>query len=355
MTRSAQRSAHGNFFLASGGASHQQVGDVGASNEQNESNSAEQEPQSGAHVAVQEVILQRLDGSAPTFVRFRINIRHVASDRAHIRIGLRQGDAGLHAREDHEKMKIVINLVRFEDQRNEKIRGGPVGLSSGTNADHRVDFAVHVDFTADDVGITAEMFAPHSIGKNDNVIFSGHGFVRAEVTAKEWSFAKQLIQKTRSGETAADAFGLFADGEVEIGIGGGAHKLENGVLALPFEEITGGRDVSISSNGGADDDELVGVRIRERSEQRSVNDAEDGGVGTDSQSEREHRDSGESGILQEQAESIAGVTQQVHHAGPLRSWNRDKARTLIRFEPVRSHESVVSWHVERQSNCCAKL
>ena len=89
-------------------------------------------------------------------------------------------------------------------------------------------------------GIAAEVFAPDLIGKNDDVIFSGHGFVGPEVTAKKWGFTKQLIQKTRSSETAADAFRLFADGEVEIGVGSGAHELEDGVLALPFDEIAGG-------------------------------------------------------------------------------------------------------------------
>src|SRR5580698_7684736 len=137
------------------------------------------------------------------------------------------------------------------------------------------------------------------VGENDDVIFSGDGFLGTEVTAEEWSFTKQLIQKTRGGETAADALGLLADGEVEIGVSGSAHKLEDRVFVLPVEEIAGGRDVLISSYGGANDYELVGLRIGERSEWRGVDDAEDGGIGAYAQSQSENGDGGEAGIFHE--------------------------------------------------------
>ena len=173
------------------------------------------------------------------------------------------------------------------------------------------------------------------------MIFSGHGFVGAEVAAEEWRFAEQLIQKTRGGETAADAFGLLADGEVEIGVSGSAHRLEDGVLALPFEEIAGRRDILISSNGGADDDELVGLGIGERSQQRGVDDAEDSGVGADAEGESEDGDGCEAGIFQEQAESKAGVTQQVHHARALPIVKRNEVPLSVRFERLGcSQESV---------------
>src|SRR6202453_5404033 len=96
-------------------------------------------------------------------------------------------------------MKIVIDLIELENERNEKFRGSAIGLSGRTNADNGITFAVHMDFAADDMRIGAEMFAPHLVGEDDNVIFSGHGFVGPDVTPEEQRFAKQLLQKTRRG------------------------------------------------------------------------------------------------------------------------------------------------------------
>ena len=82
----------------------------------------------------------------------------------------------------------------------------------------------------------------------------------------------------------------------------------------------------ISSDGGAHDDELVGIRIGQRSEQRGVHDAEDGGVGADAQSQCENGDGCEAGILYKLAESKTGVTQQVDHARALPIKKLDEAR-----------------------------
>ena len=66
-------------FLARGGASHQEVRDVGAGDQQDETDRAEQQPESGTHVAIEKIVLQRLDARAPAFIRFGIDFGDVGA------------------------------------------------------------------------------------------------------------------------------------------------------------------------------------------------------------------------------------------------------------------------------------
>src|SRR5213595_3521891 len=58
-----------------------------------------------------------------------------------------------------------------------------------------------------------------------------------------------------------------------------------------------------------DNREPFGVAVRQRAEQKSVDNAENGGVGTDAEREREHGHGGEAGVLQQLAEGVAKVTK----------------------------------------------
>ena len=62
--------------------------------------------------------------------------------------------------------------------------------------------------------------------------------------------------------------------------------------------------------GGTDVDQPVGIRIRERLQQDTFDYSEHGGVGTDSESEREYRQHGESGRT---SQLPPGVTEVSNH------------------------------------------
>ncbi len=64
----AERSANRDFFLACGAAGEQKIGDIGASDQQNEADRAEKHPQRAAYVTFEEIILQGFDGGAPALV-----------------------------------------------------------------------------------------------------------------------------------------------------------------------------------------------------------------------------------------------------------------------------------------------
>ncbi len=102
LARGAKGGADGDFFLARGGASHQEVRDIGAGDEQDETDGAEKQPEGGTHVAIEEIVFQRLDARGPAFIGFWVDFGDVGGDGGHVRIGLREGDAGFHACENDE-------------------------------------------------------------------------------------------------------------------------------------------------------------------------------------------------------------------------------------------------------------
>ena len=52
-------------------------------------------------------------------------------DRVHVRIRLRQRDAGFHAGENHQPVEIVIDLLGLENQRNEEFGVAAISLPAG--------------------------------------------------------------------------------------------------------------------------------------------------------------------------------------------------------------------------------
>src|SRR2546425_10485376 len=67
--------------------------------------------------------------------------------------------------------------------------------------------------------------------------------------------------------------------------------------------------------GGHDLEEAVRSRVRQRLEEHGVHRAEDGGVGADTEGEREHGHGGEAGALRERADGKTEILEErVHHS-----------------------------------------
>ncbi len=112
-----------------------------------------------------------------------------------------------------------------------------------------------------------------------------------------------------------DLLGLGAFVQVECATGPCSDGLERCVLALPVEEVAGGDAVAVVLNLGPDHDDAVGFVVGQRGEERGVDDAEDGGVGADAESEGEDSDRGEAGVFPEEAEAEDEVAPAVAHEG----------------------------------------
>jgi hypothetical protein len=86
---------------------------------------------------------------------------------------------------------------------------------------------------------------------------------------------------------------------------------ENVIACTPVQEISWGYFVFggliVRVVAFRDGYEVLGLRIRERTEEDGVDDTENGGVGADAEGEGENGDGGESGIFAEYAEGKADV------------------------------------------------
>ena|SRR6185295_12247588 len=67
-----------------------------------------------------------------------------------------------------------------------------------------------------------------------------------------------------------------------------------------------------------DQDEVGGISEAKRTKQNGVDDAEDGGVGANSEGERQNSDQRECGALGEEAKRVAEILQQSLHRSPHR-------------------------------------
>lgn len=77
-----------------GRASKQQVGHVGAADEEHEADDAEKEPGCQAQVGSHQRLTQRLDGDPAAHVGGRKFLREPGRDGCHVRVGRVEGDAG---------------------------------------------------------------------------------------------------------------------------------------------------------------------------------------------------------------------------------------------------------------------
>ena len=99
IVRGAERGADGDFLTAGDGFGEHEVGDIGASNEENESDGTEKEEQSGTNIN-DELFAQRKDGGAPALVIFGIELLKASGDGAELGLCLADINGGLEAGND---------------------------------------------------------------------------------------------------------------------------------------------------------------------------------------------------------------------------------------------------------------
>ena len=113
--------------------------------------------------------------------------------------------------------------------------------------------------------------------------------------------------------SASTCSGWLAATQAHLPAGPSGHGLERGVLALPIEEVPAAVHVAITVHLGPDHDDAVGLVVGQRGQQRSVNDAEDGGVGANAEREGENGDRREAGIFPEQTQAEKEVAPAISH------------------------------------------
>src|SRR5258708_25301279 len=86
-------------------------------------------------------------------------------------------------------------------------------------------------------------------------------------------------------------------GETEAAASPGDHVLEELILVFPIEEVASGDAIVVAVDLGPDHDKLVRIGVRHGSEESGVDDAENSGVGADTQCEREKGNGSETEVF----------------------------------------------------------
>ncbi len=311
--RRAERRAQRELALTGGAARQQQVRDVGAGDEQHESDGAEQQPQRRLRRVAEEVVLERLDAGAPARVGFRKRLREVGRDGQHVRVGLLKSDAGLQPAHDEQPVKVVVHLLGLERQRQIQLALVLVGRPGRQDADDRVRLAVDANLAPDHVGIAAEALVPEAVGQHRHVVATDDAFFGPEVTTGGQPVADHR-EEPRGHGARLHLLRMIRGREVRGPAAERVQVLKYGRLPLPLEERARGADVPVVLDARPDHDELIRLGIRQRREQRRVDHAEDGGVGGDAQREGQHGDGGEAGVPAQHPHAVSRISQHVHGA-----------------------------------------
>ena len=139
---------------------------------------------------------------------------------------------------------------------------------------------------------------------------------REEIPPQRWPHAERGEEVLRNPQ-AVHPFGDVSGEYAEPDARGDGEPLEHGTVILEVAElrVCDGQLAPVPLICLRQAHQAVGLVVRQRLEQHTVNEAEDRRVGPDPQREREHRDGGESGALGERPACVPQVGEQgVHHS-----------------------------------------
>src|SRR5712664_1261152 len=108
-------------------------------------------------------------------------------------------------------MKVVVDLLRLESQRDKELRFETVGLPGREDTNNRVRFAVEADGLADDLAVTAKTLHPKSVRHDDDAIPAHDAFLGENVPPEEKGSAHHVVE-AGSGQPGLDHFGMVGGG-----------------------------------------------------------------------------------------------------------------------------------------------
>jgi hypothetical protein len=306
----ADRRSDGDLLLPCCRAREQQIGDVRASDQQHESDRAEQDEQRGLELRRHECLAERDQPRAP-FPYFRELAAQARRDRRHLRLRLRQRHTVAQSADDGDHVVQPDLLLRIDHERCPDVAAGEHGERRGRDADDRVVNPVQRQRSADEPGIAAEPPTPDSFSDHHDVRRTGTVVALGECATGDWDQAEHRHQRRRdrpSGELLRIADTAHREGPEADG---GEPKRPG--LLLP-------RQIIESGGGEARDVQRVvflrhlhqPVRLLEwqRPQQDRVDDGEDGGVRADRERDGENYRSTEDRRAPQRADRISEIVRQ---------------------------------------------
>lgn len=311
--RGTDGGADGEFAATGPAASEEEIADVGASDEKNEADGAEENGERSLSVT-EKKLAERGGVNGPVLVDVWIGGGEASGDGAEFSIGGGEGGVGLEAGDYGIGVLAAIGELFFggnESGEELGVRGETEGRLRGHDADDGVRLRVQGHGFSDHGGIGGEAFFPKRVAEDDGANARLHvgGGEKAAVDRAQTENGKEIFGHFGAFEMAGSSVtgeflgGILKDGDGGKGSGGGADIGDIGKRDAEKGKVKEGaarRKI----------DEAGRMREWERAEEDGVDDREDGGVGTDAESEGEDRDEGEGGRFFEETQGKAGVAKE---------------------------------------------
>ena len=224
-----------------------------------------------------------------------MQLHHAARYRVHIRARSREAEFRLDARQHFHPVRAAMagaEIVIRECQRGPEVEVGGVLKIRRKHAHYLKAATVDDEFAADQSWVRSKPASPESMAEQCHVIASGLLFLRKENTA-QLGLDAQHGKETRGDRGALHALRQAAGGDVEAVAGDGGDVRKALVQLTEIRKLRRGNPVLIVRQPDAHKlrpklHQMVGMLIRERTQQHGVHHAEDGGVGADPKREGEY-------------------------------------------------------------------
>ena len=320
-----QRGADGDLLATLGRAGQQEIGHVGAGDEQHEADRPGQRDECGPHLAHGD-LAQVVDHDAPAVVGPRVLLLEPRRDGVHLAAGLLDRHAGSEPADHVVVMRSSFGeLLRGEGDGDVQL--GRVESEAGPHdPDHGVRLAVERERRSDQVPTRAEPVLPEPVADDDDAARTGPILLGEEGPAVQRSRAEE-IEQVGGDQGAIDHFRVVAAREREGGRSERRHPREGARLIAPIGEI-GRRNAEpvqpFRQIALEDHREPVRIDVGQRREHHGVHDAEDRAVGPDAQRQRQHGDRGEARALEEHPKGEPRILEHRSHRS-LSSYSYRKA------------------------------
>ena len=318
----AERGADGELAVAGLGPGQQQVGEVGARDEQDEADRGLQHPDR-ARGAADDLGLDRLH-----LQRVVLGIGHVhlgagalaplRQQRRQLGLGRRRRHAVLQPADEIQEMAAAVLAVgRVEPGRQPDLDVAVHHVDlRRQDADDLAAHAVEVDGLAED-RTGAQRRLPQLVRQDGELRAVGVGLAgreQATLRRRDAQRGEQVV----GDRGAAHAHRTLAGHQVELAGGERPDRGERLGQLAELEEL-GRRDPELVEahrrEPAGQEHQLLWPRVGQGPEQHAVDDREDRGVGADAERQGEHRDEGEPGRAEQAAGGVAEIAQEMVHDG----------------------------------------
>jgi hypothetical protein len=231
-TRRPRLAPNRRFAPAGGRAGEQQVRDVGASNQEHESDGTSQCHQRWLRVSHDRFVGAHQPHS-PSFVRLRIRRFELCGGGVQFSLGRLERHARLQSADNIHEPAVAGHAGHVVlDRRPQFHLLGRKAESRRHHTDHDVRTAFHHHRATDDATVAGEQALPHGVAEHDDFVTTRPIVTRFDAASEQGRRAERW--KQRSGDAGTEhAFRQLETGDVERPPREQSHRFERRELAFP--------------------------------------------------------------------------------------------------------------------------